>query len=178
VSIENCIFSGFPPEGDLWLHAGIWVNTNAVVSVANSTFRDNAIGVFLGAGSSTSISNSQFVNNGIWVTNYTAGTTTRAAVSDTVVTGASRGVYAWSTVAGANVRVSVTRVVATGNDTAFILNGFAGSTLTVSGSTATGNIWGFYNASADSIFRSTLDNIVADNPSGDTTGVITTLVHK
>lgn len=97
LSIENCVISNFSISVSPVNQHGVLVQTAATVRMVNTLVRDNDVGIQLEAGATADISGSKFFGNstyGIVAFNYINGTTTTAAVSDTVATGGGVGIYA------------------------------------------------------------------------------------
>src|ERR1700682_1004627 len=81
LSIENCLISNFTSEG-------ILIDTAATVRIIDSLVRDNAWGIHLQGGATVTISGTRVLGNldeGIWVNGAPAGTTTTAAIGDSVL---------------------------------------------------------------------------------------------
>jgi hypothetical protein len=97
---------------------GIIVFAPTLVRILNSTLRDNgASGIDLEAGSTAEISGSRFMSNGGWGigVNGNAITFTTAAISDCVISGNSKGVYALAFSATNKARAYITRSTITDN---------------------------------------------------------------
>ena len=98
LSIENCVIANFSIISSPVNQYGVLVQTPATVRIVNTLIRDNDIGIQIQDGATANISGSKFLGNstyGIVAYNYINGTTTTAAVSDTLVSqGGGVGIYA------------------------------------------------------------------------------------
>ncbi|RFC36359.1 MAG: hypothetical protein DID90_2727553955 [Candidatus Nitrotoga sp. LAW] len=98
LSIENCVISNFSIITSSVNQYGVLIQAAATVRMVNTLIRDNDIGIQLQAGATADISKSKFFGNstyGIVAYNYINGTTTTAAVSDTIVSqGGGVGIFA------------------------------------------------------------------------------------
>ncbi|CAH1906360.1 conserved exported hypothetical protein [Candidatus Nitrotoga sp. HW29] len=98
LSIENCVISNFSIIASSANQYGVLVQAAATVRMVNTLIRDNDIGIQLEAGATADISGSKFFGNstyGVVAYNYINGTTTTAAISDTVVSqGGGVGIFA------------------------------------------------------------------------------------
>jgi hypothetical protein len=174
LSIENCVIAGFTS-------AGVNVGVAATVRIVDSLVRDNFRGVQLDGGATASISGSKFLGNsgnGILVGGGTAGTTTTAAISRSVVMGAGAdwGIAAQSTNATANARAQVFRssVTNAGAGVVAISTAGGGASVVLSRSKVTGNTTGLQQSGAGATLTSLQNNTVSDNTS-DTSGTILTV---
>jgi hypothetical protein len=169
--IENCVISNFAG-------AGINVATGAEVRVADTTIRDNNDGLVLSNGAHATVAGSRFFGHttdlaGIYVNATPTGTTTTAAVSDTIFSGNFVGVYQCA-VTGATGRVSITRSTASNNSYGIVQDACAGTMSTVASNnliTANGGT-GLYNAGAAGTFQSLGNNTGGQN-GANTSGTIT-----
>jgi len=122
LSIENCVISNFSIFDSQDFQHGVWVQTTATVRMVNTLVRDNDIGVELQSGATADISGSKFFGNslyGIYSFDSINGTTTTAAVSDTVVIGGGLiGIYAnVGSASTANARIAISRSIISNYDT-------------------------------------------------------------
>lgn len=173
LSIENCVISNFAGQ------TGVAVSNPATVRVVDSLVRDNGTGISLMSGAIADISSSKFLGNnyGIYVYGGTGGTTTTAAISDSVVSGSAQaGIWTYTNNSTATARSEVIRTtVANGNyGVSASTTGTGTAVLSVSESMITGNVFGMYQNGAGSTLRSTLNNTVSDN-STNASGSITPL---
>jgi hypothetical protein len=122
LTVENCLIANLP-------QTGIYVNTAATVRVADTTIRDNGwdgIDLFNGALATIArVTLSGNVSIGIYVST-TAGTTTKAAVSNTVLSGSFYGYVVTSHTTGTAV-LTVGNSVSTGNSYGLYQDTTAGS---------------------------------------------------
>jgi hypothetical protein len=127
LTLQDCRLFGFT-EG-----TGMWVLAATQVAILDTAFRDNAYGVILSHGATARVSNSHFTGNGsgLYIAGNIAGTTTSAAVTDSVASNNTTGFAGETTAAGAAARLSVTRSVMESN-TQFGFTGYS-----VAGGTAT-----------------------------------------
>jgi Right handed beta helix region len=177
LSIENCVISNFAGG------YGLYVDTQATVRVIDSLVRDNGFGVLLQSGATAIISGSKIVGNvnvGVYVSGATDGTTTTAAVNDTVVSGSSVGVGAQGTtpiIGGpgpATAQISMDRATVTNNSSGVESLATGGTTVvTLSNSMVTGNVTGLQQ-SGTATLRSLVNNTVDQNGTA-ATGTITPL---
>ena len=113
VTIEDSVIADLSP-------AGVHVNASfAEVRIVNSTLRNNSTSVLLEGGATAVIAQSRILGSsgqaGIWVSG-TAGTTTSASVSDSVVSGHNNsGLYVCAPVATATSYLSVSRSTVSNN---------------------------------------------------------------
>jgi hypothetical protein len=148
--------------------SGVYVIGTGKVKVTNSIIRNNgSYAVGLQNGPSGEISGTQMLANafgGVFAYGTTA-TTTIASVNDSVISGGSEGVYAFTTIAGAISRIFVTR--STIESTTYALdseNNSSGSALvTVSGSTITNNLYAWLQSGAGSVIESAGNNHIRGN---------------
>jgi hypothetical protein len=123
LSIENCVVSNFS-AGD-----GILVNTAARVRIVDSIVRDNSRGIVMRGGADAAIANTKVLGNsvaGVMVNSGLASTITQAAVSDSVISGNDRNVYAFETIASALSRIGVARSTISNGTTYGVVSEFAG----------------------------------------------------
>lgn len=107
VSIENCVISNFTGSSS---YSAIFVSTGADVRISDTVVRDNANGIWLEGGARATISKSKILGyGGILVYGSIANTTTTATISDTVITGAFRGINVYSIYSTAIARAAVAR---------------------------------------------------------------------
>ena len=176
LSVENCVIANFSSSGQY----GIRVNTAATVRVIDTLVRDNYRGAVFEGGATVNIAGSRFLNNstlGVMVSTLAASTTTRASISDSVVTGSTYGFYAETASATATARMFVTRSTATNNLYAVLANAFSGGTalLVLSDSMVTDNTTGLVQvvgSGGSATLRTLGNNTVTDN-GVDTSGTIT-----
>jgi hypothetical protein len=172
LSIENCVISNFVGPSGL----GVRVNTAATVRILDSIIRESGgVGVDIEGGATAIISGTKILgnNNGVLVST-TAGTTTTAAISDSVFMNANVSLQVNANTGGATARVSVDRSTVSNSTyglVAFQTNGT--SVLTVSNSMVTGNATGLYQFGT-ATFESLGNNSVRQN-GADTSGTITTV---
>ncbi|CAH1193066.1 Right handed beta helix region [Candidatus Nitrotoga sp. BS] len=114
LSIENCVISNFSIIGSSSNQLGVLVQTPATVRMVNTLIRDNDIGIQLQEGATADISESKFLGNstaGIFAFNETAGTTTTAAISNTIVLGSGIGIYARVITPTASSKIDISRSI-------------------------------------------------------------------
>ena len=151
---------------------GVDVQGTGMVKAVETIFRNNLqAAIWLENGATGMISRTQMLGNpsGIVAVSNTA-TTTRASMTDSVISGlgSGLGVIAYSTVAGADARIFVTRSTiegthkALGSDTP----GPGSALVTVSNSTIMNNDHGWSQLGGGSIVRSLGNNHIADNMFG------------
>lgn len=175
LAVDRTTISGFPSGH------GVSVNTVASVQIADSLMRDNYIGVNLTNGATANITRSKFLgntNNGILVGGSAAATSTRADISQVLVTGSGTdwGISAQSLVSTASVRVQVNRSSISGSDRGLTASSTAGgmATLTVNRSRVSGSSTGLYQAGAGATLRTRGNNTLSNNGT-NTSGTITSL---
>jgi hypothetical protein len=170
LSIENCAISNF--EGH-----GVYVATPATVRIVDSIIRDNVrTGVYLYNGATATVSGSKFLGNitaGVSV-DAPAGTTTTAAISDSVMMNSYNGVSAATSYTTAIVRRSVIRSTLSDNCFGAAVGGAATTVLTLSDSMVTGNSCAGLFQSGGATLESLGNNTVRQN-GGNTSGTITTV---
>jgi Right handed beta helix region len=175
LSIENCVISNFSSQG-------VDVQAQATVRIVDSIIRDiGNNGVYLYNGATATISGSKILgNSGVGVILYggIAGTTTTAAISDTVLSGNFIGVDTFSPTAGSIVQASVTRSeITNGSYGAFSAGGDGTQIMTLSDNLVTGNSYaGLYQitGAGTTILESLGNNTVRQNVN-NTIGTITTV---
>ena len=190
ISNENFFFQGVPTENQTRKYsfsnflsgAGVGVSTPALVRIVDSLFRSNNTGVALSDGATATISGSKFLGDpccgstGVFVYGVTAGTTTTAAISDTIVTAAPNlgtAVQVESNTATAIAKASVTRsTLSNGGYGAYVTAQSGGTAvLTVSNSMVTGYFTGLAQVGTGTL-RSLVNNTVDQNVN-NTSGTIT-----
>jgi hypothetical protein len=171
LTIENSLIANLPS-------AAVWVAGSGKLKIANSIIRNSGgFAVWLQNGPQAEISGTQMLGNasgGVHASGTTA-TTTTASVSDSVISGGTEGVFAYTTVTGAAAKIFVTRSTIEGTTVALdceIPAGAGSAILAVSGSTVVNNYYGWYQAGAGSFIRTLGNNHITDN-SGGTYGVLT-----
>ena len=120
LSIENCVISNFSSIDSNNLQPGVLVQTPATVRMVNTITRNNEIGALFQAGAKAHISKSKFLGNsvtGIYALNETAGSTTTAAISDTVVVGSGIGIYSRATTPTASSNIDISRSIVSNTGT-------------------------------------------------------------
>jgi hypothetical protein len=169
LSIENCLITNFASEG-------VFVNTAAEVRIIDSTIRGNGWGVVLVAGAVATMAGSKVMgsaNEGLSVSASPPGTTTIAAVSDSVFSGNLVGLSVTAPHA-ATAYASMSRSMVVNNGKGVLADGGAGTVLiTVGDSLVTGNTVGGLVQVGSATLESR-NNVVRQNGS-DTSGAITTL---
>jgi Right handed beta helix region len=173
LSIENCIISNFANDG-------VQVAGGGVVRIVDSLIRDNVNnGVLLAGGGNVSISGSKILGNGqvgVYLFGSYSGSTTTAAIGDSVISGNVIGVGAYTVVISVIVRASITRSEITNGTYGVVSDhGVGTQIITISSSLVTGNSTaGLYQnpGTGTTILESLGDNTVRQNGS-DTTGTIT-----
>jgi Right handed beta helix region len=166
LSIENCVISNFTTNG-------VEVSGSIVVRIVEALIRDNgAVGARLADGVTATISRSTFMGNAsqnIYVRGSVPGTTTRAAISETVASGAGTAVDVHSLNGTAVVRGSIMRSSLVNNTNGLLVDG-AAATATAGENLISGNSVGFLHFSGT---LRTLGNNLLDANTADSTGVIT-----
>jgi hypothetical protein len=145
----------------------VYVIGTGKVKVTNSIIRNNGnLAVRLENGASGEISGTQMLanGNGVLVASTTA-TTTIASVNDSVISGGSYGVYAYTGIAGADSRIFVTRSTIEGTSYALdsFTSGVGSSLVTVSGSTITNNNYAWNVNGAGSVIETAGNNHIRGN---------------
>jgi len=111
LAVENCVITNFTTFA-------IYVSTAAAVNVVDSVIRSNDTGIYLAGGARATISASKLLNSelrGLWVHGITAGTTTRASITDSVVSGNLVGIQAFTEAATSDAFIRVMNVTVTNN---------------------------------------------------------------
>jgi len=111
LAVENCVITNFTTRA-------IHVSTPAVVNVVDSVIRSNDTGMYMAGGARVSVTGTKILNSTLrafWVHGITAGTTTRASITDSVVSGNLVGIQAYSENGTANAFIRVMNVTATNN---------------------------------------------------------------
>ena len=172
LSIENCLISNFPS-------VGVSITGPATLQVFDSIVRGSPYGLVIQDGPTATISGTKVLansNTGVYVTSFTAGTTTTAAISDSVVSRNHNGVFADAQGVGATARISVTRSTVSNNIFGVITGNGAGTqSAIVSNNLVTGNTGAGLNqlsATGTSTLESLGNNTVRQNGT-DTAGTIT-----
>jgi len=149
LSVEDCLFTNLAYNG-IYAHGAA-----SVVHVKNSVFRNiTAYSVWAENGPTVNITNSQMLSSNGALAYATTASTTKVSVTDSTISGAGEGVYAYSTVAGAVVKIFVTRStldnLAYGLDSETAGSGTGSATIYVGGSTISdsGYGWMIYNTGA------------------------------
>jgi len=163
LSLENCVVSNFGSG------IGIYVNTAAAVRIVDSLIRDNSHGIWLGSGASAIVAGTTLLGNaasGIYVYGATAGTTTSASISRSIVSGPWIGVVADAGAATATARVHVSRSSISEHQNYGVgaKSGAGSAILAISRSKVAGNAIGLYQSGAGAVLRTLGNNSVADNP--------------
>ncbi len=161
LTIENSLIAN--------LSHGVNVAGAGKLKIANTIIRNN-IGhaVFLFNGAAAEISGTQMLANGsgaVYAESNTA-TTTTVSVSDSVISGGSEGVLAFTTFAGAVVRVFVTRCTIEGTDFALgseTIGGAGSASVAVSYSMIVNNNYAWYQQGTGSVIRTLGNNHITDN---------------
>jgi hypothetical protein len=172
LTIQESVIANLPESG---------IDINALagtrVKIMDSVICDNYYyGVYLRGGAIADISNSKITGNfyGVWV-EATAGTTSTAAVNDSVVSSNTIGLYARAAVAGGTARLTAIRTTASHNTHGIVCLATSGTALcTVGYSMANGNSSNGFYQSGTATFRSLGNNIVIDNTT-NAAGTITPL---
>jgi len=113
LALENCVIANFSSGG-----AAVAISTAANVQITGTMFRDNLIGLSLGAGSTTAISDSQFYGNattGIAAVNATGATTTAVTASNVTASYNGTAIQAAATASGATTLFTITNSTITRN---------------------------------------------------------------
>jgi hypothetical protein len=173
LTMQEMLIANLPVHG---------VDVNAIagtrVKILDSVIRNNAsVGVYLRAGAIADISNTKIIGNdyGVLAQGTVSGAITTAAVSDSLLSSNTIGLYAWAGVTGSTARWTAIRTTASHNTYGFMCDGGAGTTLcAVGNSMANGNSSAGFHQSGAAAFRSMGNNMVIDNPS-NTIGTITPL---
>jgi hypothetical protein len=159
--IENSLIANLPNYAVNVVGAG-------KVKVTNSIIRNNAgYAVYLQNGASGEISGTQMLangNGGVYALGTTA-TSTMASVNDSVISGGSWGVFAFTGIAGATAKIFVTR--STIESTNYALDcettNVGSALVTVSGSTITYNLYAWYQSGTGSVIESSGNNHIRGN---------------
>ncbi len=175
LAMDRVVISDFPSGH------GVSVNATAKVQISDSLLRDNHIGAYLINGVTASITRSKFLgnaNNGILVGGNSASTSTRADISQVLVTGTGGGwgISAQSLLGTTTVRVQVTRSTITRSDSGLVASSTSGgvANLTVNRSRVSGNVTGLYQTGAGATLRSRGNNTLSGNGS-NSSGSVTSL---
>lgn len=126
LAIENCVFANFSSGG-----AGVAIGTAANVQITGTMFRDNLIGLSLGAGSTTAIADSQFYGNattGIAAANATGANTIAVTASNVTASYNGTAIQAAATVSGATTLFSLTNSTITRNSIGLLQQASGGGT--------------------------------------------------
>lgn len=113
LALENCVVANFSSGG-----AGVVISTAANVQITGTMFRDNLVGLSLGAGSTTALSDSQFYGNttaGIAAANATGGTTTAVTASNLTASYNGTAIQAAATASSATTLFTLTNSTITRN---------------------------------------------------------------
>ncbi|BBJ22924.1 right-handed parallel beta-helix repeat-containing protein [Candidatus Nitrotoga sp. AM1P] len=180
LSIENCVIANFSIIGSPFNQYGVLVQTAATVRMVNTLIRDNDIGIQIQDGATADISGSKFFGNstyGIVAFNDINGTTTTAAVSDTVVTGGGIGIYAIvDSASTATARAEIVRSIVSnysGGVAAESQNGTA--SVSIRKSMVTGSsIYGLGQIGSGATMTSYGNNMLSNN-SSNLLGTLTTV---
>jgi hypothetical protein len=156
----------------------VYVFGTGKVKITNSIIRNNAnFAVRLENGASGEISGTQILasgNGGVYAYSTTA-TTTIASVNDSVISGGSEGVLAYTTIPGAVASIFVSRSTIestfTALDSQTTSPGPGSSLVTVSGSTITNNTFSFNQANVGAVIESAGNNHIRGN--ANTSGSLT-----
>jgi hypothetical protein len=165
--IENSLIANLPGNG-------VFVNGTGKVNVTNSIIRSNGnYAVGLQNGASGDIFGTQMLANGNGFGAYSAtATATIASVNDSVISGGTEGVYAYTTIAGAISSIFVKNC--TIERTSYALDsettGVGAAYITVSSSSIIANGSNYYQTGAGSFIYSAGNNFIF---SGGTTGSLT-----
>jgi hypothetical protein len=169
LTVDSCLIANLPGTG-IYV-----VNTAANVYVVDSLIRENGNrGVWLQEGPTAHISGTKLLgNSSVGVAVYGYFTTTRAAISDSIISGnGAHGIYAYASTGSANV--SVSRSTVSNNTYGILSDGNISAVVTISSNLVTkNNIYGLeQNGSA--ILESQGNNTVRQN-GNNTVGTITTI---
>jgi len=173
VTVEGCVVTGFSSGSS----RGLNVNAATTLAVNNSSFRGNYAAIYVQGAAKGSIFRTKVTGPGyvgIWAIPSVSTAAIRLAVHETEVSGYSFG---YDIQSGSNVTMTITRSVGANGGQAFQHQGAAGSILSVSNSSATGNAFGFVNLGGG-VFESFQDNVLSGNTSADTSGVITNRTYR
>jgi hypothetical protein len=196
LTLENCLVAGVAGTG-------VVVAAPAIVSITDSTLRDNGRAMLLESGTRTTVARTKFSGNGssaILVSSSVAGTTTRADIGDSTFDANGYALYVRSSNATASVSASIrnsqvvrhasagvvaesqagasANVAASGNTVSNNATGLyvvgAGARMWASGNTVSENNLGLHN-NTGGVFESALDNALNNNAT-PTSGVISPVV--
>ena len=170
LSIENCVISNFSSINSNNLQPGVLVQTPATVRMVNTITRNNEIGALFQAGAKAHISKSKFLGNsvyGIYAFNETAGSTTTAAISNTVVLGSGVGIYSRAITPTASSKIDISRSIVSNAGIGVAAESSTGVTATVSirKSMVTGSSTGLakiFDGTMISYGNNTLSNNISD----------------
>ena len=166
LTIENCVISNFSIPNVSNFQYGVLVQTAATVRMVNTLVRDNDIGFEIQTGATADISGSKFFGNstgGIVARNPTAGTTTSAAVSDTVVVGSGIGIDALVE-STAIARVKIVRSVVANSGLGVVAESQNGTaSISISKSMVTGSSNGLVQVGAGATVTSFGNNTLSNN---------------
>jgi len=169
LTIEDCVVSGFSGAA----RHGARIAAAAGVRITRSVFRGNDYGVELNAGATAAIAESSFLG-GSTVSIYvlgTTGTTTTAAVSDTLVADGSIGIGTYILPAGAAGKISITRSTIVNNSFIGVLSQSSAGTseVTLGGSMVSGSSWGLRRIPGvgGAVLQTLGDNLVTENGSSN-----------
>jgi hypothetical protein len=101
--VENSVFASLPQYG---------INATGLntVAISDTVIRNTAYAIVISNGIRATIANTRMMNNaGGVIATGTTSSTTRANVSDSVISGGDNGVYSSTSIAGASVAIVVTR---------------------------------------------------------------------
>ena len=172
LGVEGCEIYGFSSNG-------IFVNTPAKVSIADTVIRDNGFGGIVASSGAVQITRTRVTGNGnvgIYAVNFSgmlpSPTTVNVSVADSVVSGNLYGFYVLGD-ANFNPRVVITRSVTSNNNVGIFAN-LNGADVVLFQSTVSGNVnAGLQNSGSGAIIESWGGNVVTRNGT-NTSGSITT----
>jgi hypothetical protein len=173
LTIENCVIA------NMTTYSAVVVSASAEVKIADTVIRNVAQGVVLSNGARGNISNTKFIAAGysLWVQAYTAGSTTIATVSDSVMSHGVVGPYVDQVGTGIG-KIIATNITSSENGYGIAVTAAvpANALISVGNSTLSGNSgYGFYNAGGT--VKSLGNNFVSDNGM-DVSGTITPVAPR
>jgi hypothetical protein len=176
LTIEESVIANIPGHG-------VDVTGPGKLKIANTVLRNNSVAVNLRDGADGQVSSSKLLVNrfqGV-VAETNNGTTTRASISDSVISGANAAadgaaaVLAVAYAGSGSARIYVTRCVIEGNAFGIVSNsnGVGSTAVSVSSSMIHNNLYGWYQQGGGSVIWTYGNNHVIDNANvmGSTTPV-------
>jgi nitrous oxidase accessory protein NosD len=173
LDIENCVIA------NMTAHSAVVVETAAQVKITDTVIRNVSTGIWLRNGARANITTTKITGastHGVYVEAFTAGATTIASISDSVLSHNSVGAYVEQS--GTSIgKLIVSNTTSSENiyGVAVLAGDAARAVLSVGNSTISGNTVGMYNGAGT--LNSLGNNFVSDNTT-HTAGLITTIAPR